>query len=103
LNRLNSDPSMVALWEEHELGKIKQRNAETLQGLKAAIDRYAGELGSMLPYKNTSGVPFENTISDILLQVFNHGTYHQAQIAMDLRQKGLEPVNTDFIVWVRMR
>jgi uncharacterized damage-inducible protein DinB len=31
-----------------------------------------------------------------------HGTYHRGQIAMQLRQQGLEPVNTDYIMFLRM-
>ena len=103
LNRLNRDAAVVALWEEHSLEKIRQINAETLQGLKAAMDRLGGDLGQKVAYRRTSGVTSENTVTDILLQVFNHGTYHRAQIAMDLREKGLEPVNTDYIFWVWTR
>jgi len=39
----------------------------------------------------------------MLLQAFTHGGYHRGQIAMQLRQQGLEPVNTDYIIWVRQR
>jgi uncharacterized damage-inducible protein DinB len=35
--------------------------------------------------------------------VFNHGTYHRAQVARDLRQHNLEPINTDFIFYVRQK
>ena len=40
-------------------------------------------------------------MEDILIQVFNHGTYHRAQVAKDLRGNGLAPVNTDYITYVR--
>jgi uncharacterized damage-inducible protein DinB len=103
LNRLNGDTSVVPLWEPYPVEKIRVLNAATLEGLKVAMDRFGGDIGQMVAYKNMSGVPFENTVADILLQVFNHGTYHRAQIAMDLREKGLEPVNTDYITFVRMR
>lgn len=103
LNRLNGDSGVAALWEVHELEKLSKLNSETLNGLKAAIDRYAGNYAHKVGYKNLSGVFFENSVSDILTQVLNHGTYHRAQIALDLREKGLDPVNTDYITFVRMR
>jgi uncharacterized damage-inducible protein DinB len=34
--------------------------------------------------------------------VLRVATYHRAQIAMDLREKGFEPVNTDYIVFARL-
>lgn len=103
LNRLNGDGAVSALWESHPMDLIDQLNFETLQGLKAAMDRYAGDFAHKVGYKNLSGVFFENTVSDILTQVFNHGTYHRAQIAMDLREKGFDPVNTDYIAFVWKR
>jgi uncharacterized damage-inducible protein DinB len=34
--------------------------------------------------------------------VVNHASYHRAQVAMLLRQIGLEPINTDFITYDRV-
>jgi uncharacterized damage-inducible protein DinB len=48
-------------------------------------------------------MPFANTIFDMLLQVFTHGGYHRGQIAMEMRRAGLEPINTDYIVFLRSR
>ncbi len=99
-NRLNGDASVVALWEEHSLKEIVRRNSESLRGLKKALDRNADDLTHKIAYKNLSGVAHENTVFDILTHVFNHGTYHRAQIATDFREKGLVPVNTDYITFV---
>jgi uncharacterized damage-inducible protein DinB len=44
---------------------------------------------------------FTNTVFDMLLQVFTHGGYHRGQIAMEMRKAGLEPINTDYINFVR--
>ena len=103
LNRLNDDPAVVGLWEVHPLEKIRNLNTETLLGVKDAIERFGRDLSRKVAYRNLSGVPYESPVSDMLLQVFNHGTYHRAQIAMDLREKGLEPVNTDYITFTRIR
>ena len=101
LSRIVGQQAPTGIWEEHELEKCKQLNRESLQGLKAVIDGQGENPGAIVAYRNSSGIVFENSVLDILLQVFNHGGYHRAQIAMDLRRSGLEPVNTDYISWVR--
>ena len=71
LDRLVGRPPVFGVWDEHDLADCKRLNAETLEGLRAVILQ-----------------PFATPAQDILLQVFNHGTYHRAQIATDLRQHG---------------
>ena len=101
LSRIIGQPPPTGIWEEHDLATCKQLNRDSLQGLKTVLDEQGDNLGAAVAYKNSSGIAFENSILDILLQVFTHGGYHRAQIAIDLRQNGLEPVNTDYISWLR--
>lgn len=56
----------------------------------------------ILKYKNYVGQYFENNVQAIMTHLVNHGTYHRGQVAMLLRQKGFEPVNTDFITYDRV-
>lgn len=65
------------------------------------INQEHAALAEIIVYANTKGEAFQTAIHDIMIQVFNHGTYHRAQIACNLRQGGLEPVNTDYITFVR--
>jgi uncharacterized damage-inducible protein DinB len=103
--RIKSEPLIVGVWDEHDLERCKQLNEETLRVFKAALDRLGDSPGDSLDrvmaYKTTSGAAFESTLHEIFLQVFTHGSYHRGQIAMDLRQNGLEPVNTDYIIFIR--
>lgn len=101
LSRIIGQQSPTGIWEEHDLERCRQLNRDSLQGLKAVLDEQGNNLGAIVAYKNSSGIAFENSILDILMQVFTHGGYHRAQIAVDLRQKGFEPVNTDYISWLR--
>jgi uncharacterized damage-inducible protein DinB len=48
-----------------------------------------------------AGDSYQNKIEDILIHVGNHGTYHRGQIAMLLREKGYNPVSTDYILYDR--
>ncbi len=55
-----------------------------------------------LVYHNYVGLPYKNKVENIMIHLVNHSTYHRAQIAILLRQKGFEPVNTDFITYDRV-
>jgi len=55
-------------------------------------------------YRNLKGEQFKNPVFQMLLHIFNHGTYHRGQLITMLRQLGEEKVpETDFIVWTRRR
>jgi uncharacterized damage-inducible protein DinB len=55
-----------------------------------------------LSYTNYVGEPYTNNVETIMIHLINHSSYHRAQIAMLLRQKGFEPINTDFITYDRV-
>lgn len=102
LARLRNEIPTAGIWDEHDLPTIKRMNAESLQGFKAILDRPDAGFNENIAYKNSMGMPFENTALDILLQMLSHGCYHRGQVAMQLRQNGLDPVNTDYIMYLRL-
>jgi len=102
LSRVNGEKPMVGLWEIHDLTACKKLHTATSQGIMAAMEHHADDLQIKIEYANSRGQVFQNTLMDILFQVFNHATYHRGQIAMDMRISGLEPVNTDYINFVRL-
>lgn len=55
-----------------------------------------------MTYKNYVGEDYTNNVEMVMIHLVNHSSYHRAQIAMLLRQKGLEPINTDFITYDRV-
>ncbi len=55
-----------------------------------------------LTYRNYVNEPYTNNVETIMIHLVNHSSYHRAQIALLLRQKGYEPVNTDFITYDRV-
>jgi uncharacterized damage-inducible protein DinB len=55
-----------------------------------------------LKYTNYVNDYYENSIGDIMAHLVNHGTYHRGQVAVLLREKGYDPVNTDFITYDRV-
>jgi uncharacterized damage-inducible protein DinB len=101
LNRMTGEKQIVGLWDVHDLEACKKLYEDTSKGLKTLIDMHADDPYVTINYTNTQGRTFQNSLFDILFQVFNHGTYHRAQIAMEMRKNDLQPVNTDYINFVR--
>lgn len=61
-------------------------------------------LDHVFEYSSFSGERFKQPIYQMLLHLFNHGTYHRGQIVTMLRQLGIEKIpQTDFIVWSRRK
>ena len=55
-------------------------------------------------YHNTKKEQFKQPISQLLLHLFNHQSYHRGQLVTLLRQCGITSIPpTDFIVWSRTK
>lgn len=55
-------------------------------------------------YFNSKKERFKRPVYQMLLHLFNHGTYHRGQLVTMLRQLGVEKIpSTDFIVWARKK
>lgn len=55
-------------------------------------------------YFNSKKERFKQPVYQMLLHLFNHGTYHRGQVVTMLRQLGVEKIPpTDFIVWSRKK
>ncbi|RUT35655.1 damage-inducible protein DinB [Paenibacillus zeisoli] len=52
-------------------------------------------------YKNSMGQEFQNSVSEIVQHVVNHGTYHRGNISTILRHLGYTSIPTDYIVYLR--
>ena len=96
------DASDLPIWPEWSSEELLSAARETradyerfLKGLEPA------ELEREVSYTNSRGVEFNTPIVDILTHVAVHGSYHRGQIANAVRRTGGEPVNTDFITYVR--
>lgn len=62
------------------------------------------QLQHVFAYQNSKREQFKQPVSEVLLHLFNHGTYHRGQLVTMLRQLGIEKIPaTDFIVWSRSK
>lgn len=102
LSRVKGEKIQVDAWKDHTLEECRTLIDRTSEELKKEIENLSFIIdGRKIEYSNSKGLTFQNDVDDILFHVFNHGTYHRAQIAQEARRNGLEPVNTDYITFVR--
>ena len=101
LSRIKEESPTIGVWDDHNLDECKQLHYQTSIHLQDAAQHSSKVLEKKIHFSNTKGIHFETSLHDILLHIFNHSTYHRAQIAQDMRRNGLEPINTDYITFVR--
>lgn len=99
LQRLRGeDEASTPIWPDLSLEDCVRQLTANEAGYRAFLAALTGEeLDGAVSYRNN----LQTSVGDILTHLASHGAYHRGQIALLLRQAGLEPVNTDFITWVR--
>lgn len=100
ISRIRGSLPPVTVWQLHDLDTCRRMLRQSAEHLKEIVAQ-DDSLDRVITYKTFNGAPFENITADILLHVFNHGTYHRAQIAKEMKNHGVDPVNTDYIQFVR--
>jgi uncharacterized damage-inducible protein DinB len=102
LNRIKDLPkSRYELWGAYDLIELRKMVEEADESWMNFIHS-TENFDRLMKYRNYVGDYFENNVQQIMIHLVNHGTYHRGQVAMLLRQKGFEPVNTDFITYDRV-
>lgn len=103
LARINEiDASAILIWPKYtfeQCQRIAEQNKTNYETLFSRL--VEADFEKEISYSNSTGLTFTTTKSDMLNQVFLHGSYHRGQIATLLRQAGAEPKNTDYITYVR--
>ena len=87
------------VWQINDWNKILEINNNNYSKTLKIIDEK--NLENIIEYTNSKGQKFTNKIEDVLFHVINHSTYHRAQIATDLKNYEIEPINTDYIFYKR--
>lgn len=101
-HRINALPKPdVKLWGEYTLEQLKKM-AEDIGKKWIEFVENTDDFDRELVYHNYTNDPYTNNVENIMIHLVNHSSYHRAQVAMLLRQKGYEPINTDFITYDRV-
>jgi uncharacterized damage-inducible protein DinB len=96
------DSSRLPIWSEVNIevcADLVMQNKECLTTFLTNLSNT--DLDKLISYSNSKGIEFKNSVRDILTHVALHGQYHRGQINSRLRADGFEPVNLDFITFVR--
>lgn len=103
LTRLRGeDSSALEIWPELSLEKcaaLVEKNAADFRAYFEALPE--ASLSDVITYRNSKDIQFRTLVMDVFTHVSVHGSYHRGQIAQTMRNAGHEPVNTDFITFVR--
>ena len=101
LARLRRRPDTLPVWPELDVEACGERLDELSRLWPEYLDDGARSLTATIPYTNSKGETWTNTVEEILTHVVIHSTYHRGQIASDVRANGGVPDYTDYIHAVR--
>jgi uncharacterized damage-inducible protein DinB len=98
----------VSIPSENFGGDLKELGSSLLHQNKQwnewITNANAHQLEHVFHYQNSKKEQFRQPIYQMLIHVFNHGTYHRGQLVNILRQLGVEKIpRTDFIDWSRRK
>jgi uncharacterized damage-inducible protein DinB len=103
LTRLQGvDSTQLPLWPNTDLTSCDQLVTLNDANFRVYLTTLtSADLERLISYRNQSGKEYQTSIRDILIHVALHGQYHRGQINSFLRTEGAEPINVDFITFVR--
>lgn len=103
--RCQSGLSSAALPAENDfptLDILRARWSDEEAAMRAFIASLTDEqLSSAIDYTTTKGVPFSNTLWQLLAHVINHGTQFRAEAAIALTAEGHSPGDLDLLLFMR--
>ncbi len=97
LSRMRSRRSTLAVWPTLTLDDIGRHLGELRNEWPAYLNSAEATGTRLIEYVNSKGESWTSTVSDVLMHVVVHGSYHRGQINAALRDAGYEPVYTDLI------
>lgn len=104
LTRLQGqDSSHIAIWPDADLSDCSRWVEDNKVNFQAYLNTVEenGSLEKIISYTNQTGASYSTSVRDILTHLALHGQYHRGQINTVLRAAGGEPINVDYITYVR--
>jgi uncharacterized damage-inducible protein DinB len=96
-SRIQPGSAPPGAWGINPIDNLYEMDNRNLEGSMQILDDF--ELERVIRYANTKGRIYHHMARDLLFHIINHSTYHRGQIAIELRQNGIEPVSTDYIFY----
>lgn len=102
LARIEGRVPLTPVWPDLPLEALTPIASANESCHRAFLDRLTeADLDHPVQYANSAGVSFTTALGDILNHVALHAQYHRGKVNVALREAGLMPVPTDYIVFVR--
>lgn len=96
-----SPPGLPPAQEVPTLAVLKERWAVVEAGQKAFVEGLTeARMDEKVRYKNVKGEPRNYALSELLVHIVNHSTYHRGQVATMFRRLGKKPAATDYLVFL---
>ncbi|WP_417590650.1 DinB family protein [Owenweeksia hongkongensis] len=99
LGRINGRGSLPSVWESIDPETWEGVNIELYNETTDLVKSIS--LRKTFAYKNTRGIPFQNSLEDLLTHIFHHSSHHRAQVALLMRQHSILPPQGDYIFYLR--
>lgn len=103
LTRCKGEPAIAgAIWPNWQSDVFEQTINDNHAGWISFLKTLApDEFDRQISYKDSKGNSHQNKLSDVLIQITNHGVHHRAQMGQLLKQTGTELPFTDYIFYIR--
>jgi uncharacterized damage-inducible protein DinB len=98
-NRIERTEAPLGVWDIHSIQNCKIIDKKNFDYSLQLL--HNSDLETLVNYTNTQGHTFNSSIKDIFFHIINHSTYHRAQIQTELKNLGLQPLNSDYIFYKR--
>ncbi|MGG9970262.1 DinB family protein [Ferruginibacter sp. SUN002] len=83
---------------------VKQSQQQSLQWKEWVDAAGENQLQHVFAYQNSKKEQFKQPVTEVLMHMFNHGTYHRGQIVTIFHQLGVDKIpGTDFILYTRTK
>ncbi len=94
------NPPAAPAWADDDLPDLLARMSEVEKGRSEFLAGLSDkELSSRIDFTYLSGAAGSHKLQDLLTRVVNHGTFHRGQLTSMIRQLGVAPPSTDFVVF----
>lgn len=95
-----SPPAMLDPGQYRDADAVKRRWREIEREQTRFVETVTAQmLESVIGYVNTQGKQWRYPLWQMMQHVVNHSSYHRGQVASMLRQLGVAPPPTDFLVF----